>query len=53
MYSYISGKLDGDLRQIDADYENVCFKDLSEKDIEEYKRLQKLIFNNIRKTIQE
>ena len=53
MYSYISGKLDGDLRQIDADYDNVCFKDLSEKDIEEYKRLQKLIFNNLRKTIQE
>ena len=53
MYTYISGKMDEDLMQINYDYENVCFKGFSEEDIKEYKRLQKIILNNIRNTVHE
>lgn len=53
LYTYVSGKLDNALKQIDLDYENVCFNGLTNEEINEYKRLQKLILNNIKNIIQE
>lgn len=47
-YEYNSGKLDDALKQIDKDYENICFRDLSEEEIETYRRIDRRIINNIR-----
>ena len=52
-YQYVSGKLDDDLKQIDKDYENICFRDLDKDEIRNYKKLQSRILDNIRSTIVE
>lgn len=52
-YEYVSGKLDNDLRQINIDYENVCFKDLDKQEIETFKKIKSKIINNISETIKD